>query len=252
MMRLIAFFYHLSLSITFTVWTELLLDDFGNDFSKASDFLGCVGRWRGFHVCVVDNNILSGAVLAVLYSPFLCPSVWIYIDVNMRAFPHTHTPQKQFTKQPYSICNGVERAIQFLSAPFLGNLSDCLGRQPVMIVSLLLYLLALLIVILKPVGGWIACMYASQSRVIGCQRAQPYHQASPPLPTAHHHTKPTHFQQPQQSAKTILAYFLINGISNVTWAMLNAIVADLSAGRDGDQGALTQQYGRLGAWWWWY
>lgn len=42
MMRLIAFFYHLSLSITFTVWTELLLDDFGNDFSQASDFLGCV------------------------------------------------------------------------------------------------------------------------------------------------------------------------------------------------------------------
>lgn len=29
--------------------------------------------------------------------------------------------------------------------------------------------------------------------------------------------------------------------------MLNAIVADLSAGREGDQGALTQQYGRLGA-----
>lgn len=42
MMRAIAFFYHLSLSITFTVWTELLLDDFGGDFSKASDFLGCV------------------------------------------------------------------------------------------------------------------------------------------------------------------------------------------------------------------
>ena len=42
MMRLIAFFYHLSLSITFTVWTELLLDDFGSDFARASDFLGCV------------------------------------------------------------------------------------------------------------------------------------------------------------------------------------------------------------------
>lgn len=53
------------------------------------------------------------------------------------------------------MCNGVERGIQFLSAPFLGNLSDCLGRQPVMIVSLLLHLLALLIVILKPVSQWL-------------------------------------------------------------------------------------------------
>jgi hypothetical protein len=42
MMRAIAFFYHLSLSIHFTVWTELLLDDFNGDYSKASDFLGCV------------------------------------------------------------------------------------------------------------------------------------------------------------------------------------------------------------------
>lgn len=45
-----------------------------------------------------------------------------------------------------------------------------------------------------------------------------------------------------------MAYYIINGVSNVTWAMLNAIVADLSVGREGlNQGALTQQYGRLGA-----
>jgi hypothetical protein len=49
------------------------------------------------------------------------------------------------------MCNGVERAIQFLAAPFLGNISDCLGRQPVMLLSLLLHVLALVVVIIKPV-----------------------------------------------------------------------------------------------------
>ncbi len=44
-MRAIAFFYHLSLSVHFTVWTELLLDNFDGDYSKASDFLGCVRRF---------------------------------------------------------------------------------------------------------------------------------------------------------------------------------------------------------------
>lgn len=39
-MRMIAFFYHLSLSILVATWTELLLDGFGNSYSKAAAFLG--------------------------------------------------------------------------------------------------------------------------------------------------------------------------------------------------------------------
>lgn len=40
MMRALAFFYHMSLSLLFTVWAELLLNDFNGDYGKASDFLG--------------------------------------------------------------------------------------------------------------------------------------------------------------------------------------------------------------------
>lgn len=49
-----------------------------------------------------------------------------------------------------------------------------------------------------------------------------------------------------QTANTVLAYFIINGISNCTLGMLNAIVADFAVGREKQEGALTQQYGRLG------
>jgi len=40
MMRAIAFFYHLSLSILVATWTELLLEGFGNSYSKAVAYLG--------------------------------------------------------------------------------------------------------------------------------------------------------------------------------------------------------------------
>lgn len=39
-MRIIAFFYHLSLSVLVATWTELLLKGFDNNFSKAAAFLG--------------------------------------------------------------------------------------------------------------------------------------------------------------------------------------------------------------------
>jgi hypothetical protein len=46
---------------------------------------------------------------------------------------------------------------------------------------------------------------------------------------------------------SVLIYFLINGASNVTLGMINAIVADLCSaqGKTGE-GELAQQYGRLG------
>jgi ABC-type Mn2+/Zn2+ transport system permease subunit len=40
MMRVIAFFYHLSLSILVATWTELLLEGFDNNYSKAAAYLG--------------------------------------------------------------------------------------------------------------------------------------------------------------------------------------------------------------------
>jgi len=53
---------------------------------------------------------------------------------------------------------------------------------------------------------------------------------------------------PPQGPMTVLAYFIISGLSNCILAMLNAIVGDLAAGREELEGGLTQQYGRLGAW----
>lgn len=41
-MRALGFFYHLSLAVLFTTFTELLLGDFGGNFSKTAAFLGCV------------------------------------------------------------------------------------------------------------------------------------------------------------------------------------------------------------------
>lgn len=133
---MIAFFYHLSLSILVATWTELLLDGFGNSYSKAAAFLG--------------------------------------------------------------MCQGVERGIQFLTAATLGNLSDCLGRRPILLSSLILNIVGTLVVVIRPV------------------------------PTS------------------VLAYFIIHGISNSVLAMLNAITGDLGAGREDVEGGLTQQFGRLG------
>ncbi|EWM30078.1 major facilitator superfamily mfs_1 [Nannochloropsis gaditana] len=135
-MRIIAFFYHLSLSVLVATWTELLLKGFDNNFSKAAAFLGT--------------------------------------------------------------CQGVERGIQFLTAASLGNLSDCVGRRPVLFASLILNIISTLCVIVKP------------------------------------------------GPMTVLAYFIISGLSNCILAMLNAIVGDLAAGREELEGGLTQQYGRLG------
>ena len=46
-MRALGFFYHLSLAVLFTTFTELLLGDFGGDFSKTAAFLGWVDFWAG-------------------------------------------------------------------------------------------------------------------------------------------------------------------------------------------------------------
>lgn len=40
LVRALGFFYHLSLAVLFTTFTELLLGDFGHDFSKTAAFLG--------------------------------------------------------------------------------------------------------------------------------------------------------------------------------------------------------------------
>ena len=46
-------------------------------------------------------------------------------------------------------------ALQFLTAPVLGNLSDCFGRRPVLLVSLAVYGLDLLIMGWAPTIGWL-------------------------------------------------------------------------------------------------
>jgi len=46
-------------------------------------------------------------------------------------------------------------ALQFLTAPVLGNLSDCFGRRPVLLVSLAAYGLDLLIMGWAPTIGWL-------------------------------------------------------------------------------------------------
>lgn len=40
LVRALGFFYHLSLAVLFTTFTELLLGDFGGNFSKTAAFLG--------------------------------------------------------------------------------------------------------------------------------------------------------------------------------------------------------------------
>lgn len=135
--RALGFFYHISFGVLFTTFTELLLNDFGNNYSQTAAFLG--------------------------------------------------------------VCAGVERGVQFFSSPVLGNLSDSVGRRPILLLSLLLHFASLMVVAI--------------------------------LPTRH----------------SVLIYFLINGASNVTLGMINAIVADLCSaqGKTGE-GELAQQYGRLG------
>eukprot|EP00624_Nannochloropsis_granulata_P004632 evm.model.NODE_33050_length_15999_cov_35.200325.1 len=87
-LRALGFFYHLSLGVLFMTFTELLLDDFDNNYAKTAAFLGT--------------------------------------------------------------CAGVERGVQFFTSPFLGNLSDSVGRRPILLMSLLLHLASLLIVAIIP------------------------------------------------------------------------------------------------------
>jgi len=88
LLRALGFFYHLSLGVLFTTFTELLLNDFDNNFAKTAAFLGT--------------------------------------------------------------CAGVERGVQFFTSPFLGNLSDSIGRRPILLSSLLLHLASLLAVAIIP------------------------------------------------------------------------------------------------------
>lgn len=137
LLRALGFFYHLSLGVLFTTFTELLLNDFDNNFAKTAAFLGT--------------------------------------------------------------CAGVERGVQFFTSPFLGNLSDSIGRRPILLSSLLLHLASLLAVAIIP------------------------------------------------TRRTVFAYFVVNGGSNVTFGMVNAIVADLcTAQAKTGEGELAQQYGKLG------
>jgi MFS family permease len=48
------------------------------------------------------------------------------------------------------MCAGIERAMQFFTSPFLGNLSDSLGRKPVLLASLSMHLFSLLLVTAAP------------------------------------------------------------------------------------------------------
>jgi MFS transporter, DHA1 family, tetracycline resistance protein len=86
--RAIAFFYHLSLSILFTTFTELLLKYFDNHYAKTAAFLG--------------------------------------------------------------LCAGVERGMQFVTSPVLGNLSDSMGRKSILLSSLIVHAISLGLVVVQP------------------------------------------------------------------------------------------------------
>ncbi|KAM3569848.1 hypothetical protein VYU27_008061 [Nannochloropsis oceanica] len=88
LLRALGFFYHLSLGVLFMTFTELLLNDFDNNYANTAAFLGT--------------------------------------------------------------CAGVERGVQFFTSPFLGNLSDSVGRRPILFMSLLLHLASLLVVAVIP------------------------------------------------------------------------------------------------------
>lgn len=63
--------------------------------------------------------------------------------------PHTHPPPPSLPPPP-SMCAGIERAMQFFTSPFLGNLSDSIGRKPVLMASLTMHLFSLLLVTAAP------------------------------------------------------------------------------------------------------
>jgi DHA1 family tetracycline resistance protein-like MFS transporter len=59
----------------------------------------------------------------------------------------------------FSMCSGVERALLFLTAPFLGALSDLRGRRPVLLFSITMPALALLGVLLWPSPALVLAYY---------------------------------------------------------------------------------------------
>ena len=50
----------------------------------------------------------------------------------------------------YSMVAGIERAVNFFTAPILGKLSDSYGRKPIMLWSLIVHLTALITLVSQP------------------------------------------------------------------------------------------------------
>lgn len=65
----------------------------------------------------------------------------------------------QNTPHQHSTCAGVERGVQFFTSPFLGNLSDSVGRRPVLLASLSLHLASLLLVTIIPNRNSVLCYF---------------------------------------------------------------------------------------------
>ena len=161
------------------VFTELLLDDFDNNFSRTAAYLG--------------------------------------------------------------LCAGVERGVQFFSSPFLGNLSDSMGRRPILLGSLLLHLVSLLIVTLGPSKSTVLIYFVVNGGCNVTLGKPPTHPPTCPL------THPPTYLPIHPLPYHVDVYSSTHPPTHPTKGMINAIVADLctAQGKTGD-GQLAQQYGKLG------
>lgn len=82
----------------------------------------------------------------------------IYVHIPPPTNPNPSHPRKTPPYQ-HSTCAGVERGVQFFTSPFLGNLSDSVGRRPVLLASLSLHLASLLLVTIVPNRNSVVCYF---------------------------------------------------------------------------------------------
>lgn len=130
--RSIGFLYHLSITVLFTTFTELLLVFFKDDYGRAAKFLGCVAvlllllllshRSKGHGPCMKAVEADTAALVVLWVAP-AC-----------------------------SMCLGIERLMQFFTVPLLGNVSDSMGRKGVLLLSLVLHMGSLFCATFTP--GW--------------------------------------------------------------------------------------------------